>query len=459
MTHITLLLSRDTDLVFPLAARLERDIPNEIRWCSDLDAVRAAREQYPLATMFVDCRLSGRIENLGILLQELEADPQGGVDLIAISDQYYPLETAAYLDLQAVRHLEYPFQEEELIEVIGFVAAGGRLNGKRRMPVAKKIEAGTLQLATYTPAMFGMIDELMRVAHRDVTLLIIGETGTGKTTLAQIVHQLSGRGEEPFQNVPCGALPRELIESELFGHVRGAFTGAERNKVGRFEAAGRGTLLLDEIDVLSPKDQAKLLRVIETSEYEPVGSTETRISQARLVVAANVDLKVLTETAKFRSDLYYRLNVLQFHLLPLRERVPDIVSLAMRFVHECCEQHRVTIQRVHREFLQALKDYHWPGNLRELRNHIQRATLFSVDGELRRSDLADVVLAGSKESSAGEERGTSMQGSLADRVARNEREILRDALQMHQYSRTATAKALGISRVGLYKKMRKYDML
>lgn len=453
-----LILTTDGELARAVSAGLDGEADFSIEIATDLDAARACCEQSPLLTVFADFRNCGMLDGIECLLAEWQDQQKTGVDLVAIHDQYLPSDAAALIDLQAVRFLAYPFQEEEKKEVLEFVARGGRLNGSRRMPAMRAVETDGLRLVTHTPAMFGTIDQLLRVAAHEVTLLFIGETGTGKTTLARIVHRLSGRGDEPFQTVACGALPHDLIESELFGHVRGAFTGAERNKIGRFEAAGRGTLLLDEIDVLAPKDQAKLLRVIETSEFEPVGSHETRTSTARLIVASNVDLKELTEDEKFRSDLYYRLNVLQFNLLPLRERPLDIVPLAMQFVTESCLLHGITIHRVHRDFLSAVRGYSWPGNLRELRNQMQRSVLFSREGTLNREDLSETILSGPQVDRPTETRRMPTW-SLAERVALNEQDILQEALQANDNSRTATAKALGISRVGLYKKMRKYNML
>ena len=190
----------------------------------------------------------------------------------------------------------------------------------------------TRKFETNTPQLRRMLADLEVAAQHDVTVLLIGETGSGKTFLANLIHEVSPRRNEAFLHVACGALPNELIESELFGHVKGAFTSAHADKEGKFLAAGRGTILLDEIDVLGPEQQVKLLRVIETGEFEPVGSNRTYKSQARLVVASNLDLKPLVEKGRFRPDLYYRLNMLKFELLPLRERKPDIGPLARKFI-------------------------------------------------------------------------------------------------------------------------------
>jgi DNA-binding NtrC family response regulator len=238
--------------------------------------------------------------------------------------------------------------------------------------------------------------------------------------------------------------------------VKGAFTGADRDKLGKFEAAKGGTLLLDEIDVLGPNQQAKLLRVIETGEFEQVGSNETRTSRARLIAASNVDLKELMEQEEFRADLYYRLSVLEFRIPPLRQRPLDIVPLTLDFVAEFAASHGVTIRRVHPEFLAALKQYDWPGNIRELKNHVRRAVLFCRNEELSADDLAPSVLRAAERSTAAT---CLFPSTLSEKVALSEREILEQALREHGNKRTATAQSLGISRVGLYKKMKKYGMI
>jgi transcriptional regulator with PAS, ATPase and Fis domain len=273
-----------------------------------------------------------------------------------------------------------------------------------------------------------------------------------------MVHEMSSRAKEIFVALACGALPPELIESEVFGHVRGSFTGAERNKEGKFEVADPGTLLLDEIDCLDQNQQMKLLRVIETGEFERVGSNETIKTNARLIAASNVDLKTLVEEGRFRPDLYYRLSVLEFKIPPLRERPFDIVPMTMGFIDEFRAKHGIAIRRVHPEFLQRLRYYHWPGNIRELKNHIGRAVLFSHDGQLTPTDLAPAILESTEHGptySQFPHSGTT----LSDKVANTEQELLTKALEEHGNNRTATAKALGISRVGLYKKMKKYGMI
>lgn len=318
---------------------------------------------------------------------------------------------------------------------------------------------------TNTPQLRRMLIELEVAAQHDVTVLLIGETGSGKTFLANLIHEVSPRRHDAFLHVACGALPSELIESELFGHVKGAFTSAHADKEGKFLAAGRGTILLDEIDVLGPEQQVKLLRAIETGEFEPVGSNKTYKSQARLVVASNLDLKPLVEKGRFRPDLYYRLNMLKFELLPLRERRPDIGPLARKFVAQSSAKHNIKIERIDDSLFAALYSYPWPGNVRELENVIQRAVIYCRNGVLTADQLPYDILVGN----AGPTNDPTVQlggttyvdhaATLNRQISLTEREIIEQTLLKNNYSRTNTAKELGISRVTLYNKMKKYGMM
>jgi len=316
----------------------------------------------------------------------------------------------------------------------------------------------TRSLVTFAPSMFEMFEELKVAAAHDVTILLIGETGSGKTYLARLIHELSPRRNQRCLTVACGALPPDLIESELFGYVKGAFTGADTDKPGKFAAADRGTLLLDEIDVLAPKQQAKLLRVIETGEYEPVGSNDTRISHARLIAASNIDLEKLVEADKFRRDLYYRLNTLSFHLPPLRERPWDIEYLARKFAIEHSRAHQIELKHIEPEFLAALRQYSWPGNIRELENVIRRAVLYCRDGVLTVADLPSTLRpANTGRSNHSPDRQHAL--TLEERLRQVERRIIEETLQRNNYRRTETARELGISRITLYNKMKKLGIL
>lgn len=396
------------------------------------------------ATLFLDLRSNSMDESPVPLLKHL-TDRRPSIPVVVLGEKGYAREWALLADSTVHAYIQPPISAEPLAQLsIRPPSHDGSLS-------ARTVETESVTFRTYTRSMFAMVDQLVRMASHDVALLLIGETGTGKTTIARMIHELSTRKDKTFMTVACGALPPDLIESELFGHVKGAFTSADRNKIGKFEAADEGTLLLDEIDAVSPEQQAKLLRVIETGEFEPVGSNDTRTSHTRLVVASNVDLKQLMDQNEFRPDLYYRLNVLEFLIPPLRERPLDIVPLTLSFIQEFCVQHGVAIRRVHPDFLRVLKEYDWPGNIRELKNHVRRAVLFCQTGELTPQDLATTTMASANAAGTG--------STLSEKVAKSEREILEEALRAHGSNRTATAKSLGISRVGLYKKMKKYGMI
>lgn len=317
---------------------------------------------------------------------------------------------------------------------------------------------------TYSPEMKRMLEEVAIAADKDVTMLLIGETGSGKTYLSNLIHEVSPRREEPFITVACGSLPGDLIESEMFGHMKGSFTSAHADKEGKFIAARSGTILLDEIDVLGLEQQVKLLRVIETGQFEPVGSNQTMTSKARLVVASNLPLEPLVEKGLFRPDLYYRLSMLKFELAPLRKRKPDIKTLAKRFIQDKSKKHEMGIVRIEQEFFDSLVSYPWPGNVRELEYAIQRAVIYCRDGVLRAEHLPSHILAGVagptndptvKLASA---RPAEYSKELGNQIATTERDIIEQALIRNNYNRTRTAKELGVSRVTLYNKMKRYDL-
>ncbi|MFO1002453.1 MAG: sigma-54 dependent transcriptional regulator [Planctomycetaceae bacterium] len=316
---------------------------------------------------------------------------------------------------------------------------------------------------TRTPELRTMLKRLEVAARHNVTILLIGETGAGKTHLASLIHEHSTRSNEPFLHVACGALPGELIESELFGHVKGAFTSAHADKDGKFLVAGSGTILLDEIDVLTPDQQVKLLRVIEKGEFEPVGSNKTLHVKARIIAASNLQLQPLVESGRFRPDLYYRLNTLSFTLPPLRKRLPDIEPLARFFVHQHASNLGIDVVEITPDFLDCLLNYPWPGNVREMENAIRSAVIYSHDGRMTPDTLPSHVVDGH----AGPGNDPSVAAffsvrrgeSLENRIELTEKDIIEQALLSNSFSRTNTAKHLGISRVTLYNKMRKYGIL
>jgi transcriptional regulator with PAS, ATPase and Fis domain len=313
-------------------------------------------------------------------------------------------------------------------------------------------------LLQHTPSLAMLAEPLALAASYDVTVLLTGETGTGKTHLARWIHQYSPRRRHALHVVPCGALVPSLVGSELFGHARGAFTGADRVKVGRFEAAGQGTILLDEIDTLGLEQQALLLRVVETGEYEPVGSSEKRISKARIIAACHANLGDKVEAGKFRRDLYYRLNVVALHLPPLRERPQDIPPLTRHLVTHFGAKYGKDVCGVHPEALAALQAFRWPGNLRQLENAVQQAVLHSTGPEVLLEHLPQSVLSHAPQPQVSHEAAPAAT-TLCQNRELAEREIIKSALMDNHYNRVRAASALGVSRVTLYKKIKKYGLL
>jgi transcriptional regulator with PAS, ATPase and Fis domain len=320
----------------------------------------------------------------------------------------------------------------------------------------KLVERISEQLLAQTPSLLPLAEPLALAASQDLTVLLTGETGTGKTYLARLIHECSPRREHHLLVVPCGALVANLVESELFGHVRGAFTGADWPKGGKFEAAGYGTVLMDEIETLGLKHQANLLRVIETGEYEPVGSNRTQICTARIIAASNRNLEEAAEQGRFRQDLYYRLNVISFYLPPLRERVQDIAPLAREMASRFAQRFRKDLVAISPESMQALKAFPWPGNVRQLENVMQQAVLMSSGPELLWSHLPKLIQEHADSLRVG--RPASAKDTQVQNCEDAERSAIERAL-MTCDTRARAASALGISRMTLYKKMKKYGLV
>jgi len=300
-------------------------------------------------------------------------------------------------------------------------------------------------------AMQAVYDHIIQVAPTDATVLIRGESGVGKELVAQSIHYNSDRAGKPFIRVNCAALPEHIVESELFGHEKGAFTGAIRRREGRFELANRGTIFLDEVGDLSPQVQIRLLRVLQEKEFERVGGTETIRVNVRVIAATNRDLEKLMEEGKFRQDLYYRLNVFPIYVPPLRERKTDILDLANFFVEKYSKENNKYVRRISTPAIDMLMSYHWPGNVRELENVIERAVILTDDDVIHGHHLPPTL-------QTAEASNTVMKGTLIETLERVEREMIIEALKNNRGNKAKAARQLGISERLMGLRVEKYGI-
>jgi two-component system response regulator HydG len=324
---------------------------------------------------------------------------------------------------------------------------------------AQSTDEGKTAVALNVPQMIGetpQFHEVLNLANRyamhDITVLITGETGTGKEIMAQYIHSQGSRTNRPFVGCNMTAIPETLVESELFGYVRGAFTGADRNKKGLIEAAEGGTLFLDEIGDLAPAIQLKLLRFLETREFYKVGESSPRISDVRIIAATNKELEDAIQNNGFRKDLYFRLNSARVILPPLRERREDIILMVANFVYHCCNQYQKPLKKLTSSVKALFLDYHWPGNIRELRSVIESSVMVS-DGEyITISDLPMNL----------QQYATGRREEIGTKAIRNieegEKTLIEDALRQTNGNKAKAAEALGISTRTLYRKIEKFAL-
>ncbi|MDK9718970.1 MAG: sigma 54-interacting transcriptional regulator [Trichlorobacter sp.] len=306
-------------------------------------------------------------------------------------------------------------------------------------------------IVSRSPLMQRLFEVIPTIAVSPSTVLLNGETGTGKELMARTIHSLSKQSKGPFIALNCGALPDTLLESELFGYKAGAFTGATKDKPGRFALAKGGTLFLDEIGEISPALQVRLLRVLQEHCFEPLGGTSSVTTDARIIVATNRDLAELTRNGTFREDLYYRVNVVRIELPPLRRRKEDIPLLVEQFIAKFNHLHHATVRSMAPEALSLLMAHDWPGNVRELENVIERAFVLCPDGTIEIPHLPDeLTLHGSR--SAG-------PATLQDARSQLEAQAIQRSLEKNGFNRLATAKALGMHKTTLFRKIRQYGIV
>jgi nitrogen regulation protein NR(I) len=456
-----------------LAAQLSRD-GYDVLLAEDGEQGLALLREHHIDLVVTDLRMP-KVDGMALLRQALAEQPELPIVMITA---HGTVDTAVEaLKLGAFDYLTKPFDKDEVRQIVGKALKTRELAGVEpsatREPTAevKGSEGARFGIIGQSPGLTGLYAVLERVADSPTTVLITGESGTGKELVARALHDHSSRRGKPFIKVNCAAIPKELIESELFGYERGAFTGAVTSKPGRFELANGGTLFLDEIGEIPVEMQVKLLRALQESEFERVGGIKTMRVDVRLVAATNRDLKKLISQGAFREDLFYRLNVVSIRLPALRERASDTPLLVEHFLKKFNERLKKNVTGVEPEALELLGNYGWPGNIRELENVMERAVLFCDGHKLRVEDLpAELRGPGAPGSGsvapladASVDLGTlPAEGGLKEHVkvamSRLERDLVSRALKQTNNNVTHAARLLKISRKGLQLKMKELGL-
>ncbi len=391
-------------------------------------------------------------------IRVLETINQGGqnVPIILITAYGSTQTTIEAMKLGAFDYLMKPLKVKEMLETVGKAVEIKELMDRSASRWGDGEKIDSYAMIGLSETMQNVYKTIGRVANTNATVLIRGESGTGKELVARAIHRNSIRHERPFIKINCASIPENLLESELFGYEKGAFTGAVCSKPGKFDLANRGTLFLDEIGEMSLNTQAKLLRVLQEKEFERVGGTETIRVDVRIISATNKDLEQSIEEGAFREDLFYRLNVVEIIIPPLRERKSDIPDLIRHIIRHCNHEYKKAITGFSGEAMALLKNYDWPGNIRELKNVCERAVLMSNGPVLTVEDLPVSL---QKKSRRAAWLSEIPGGSLKEIVAEVEREVILKSLEENNWNRSAVAQALKMNRSTLYAKMKELGII
>ena len=445
-----------------LSAQLLRD-GYDVMTAEDGERGLALLKEHHIDLVITDLKMP-KVDGMTLLKRALEEEPDLPIVLITA---HGTIDTAVEaLKSGAFDFVTKPFDKDEVRQIVGKALRTRELRGAdaTSVPTGGAVRFGIIGDSQGIADLYAVLE---RVADTPTTVLITGESGTGKELVARALHEHSGRKDKPFIKVNCAAIPKELIESELFGYERGAFTGAVSSKPGRFELANGGTLFLDEIGEIPIEMQVKLLRALQESEFERVGGIKTIRIDVRLVAATNRELKKLIANGTFREDLFYRLNVVPIRLPALRERTGDIPLLVEHFLVKFNERLKKRVEGVEAEAMETLVAYPWPGNIRELENVIERAVLFCDTQKLRASDLPPEIrgipaMANVSLSEADLQAALAGEGGLKEHVkvamSRLEKELVSRALQQTTGNVTHAARLLKISRKGLQLKMKELGL-
>jgi DNA-binding NtrC family response regulator len=420
------------------------------------DAVRKLGE-VPYDLVITDLALGRGLSGMDVLRVSRETRPETAVVMItAHGSEKVAVEA---MKQGAEDYLPKPFDNEELRVVVRHALERTELQRENRMLLERvEREFSFENLIGQGRAMRAIFETIQKVAETDLSVLVRGESGTGKELVAQALHQRSARRAKPFIAVNCAAISKELVESELFGHEKGAFTGADARRIGKFEAANGGTIFLDEIGDMAPETQAKVLRVLQERSFETVGGNRQITVDVRVVAATHRDLEAEVKAGRFREDLYYRLKVVEMTLPPLRERLEDVPLLAQRFLDQVAERLNRPRKPIAADALTRLVTHSWRGNVRELRNAIERAAVlasgpeitasdFALDGELAVANTDPLVLP-----------GVPFRDAKRHTVESFERAYLIKALREHGGNVSRTAEAIGMVRQSLQQKIRELDL-
>lgn len=457
---------------------------NTVMIVDDEVAVRKALEKF-LKTLDYNVRAASdgeealsilNEEHVDVALVDLVMPKMDGIELIQRMKRLNPDVVAIVLTgfgtittaVEAMRagayhYLTKPFDLDDIASLIATALDHRQLkreNVELRKQVREKYRFENI--VGTSDEMMAVFDLVEKVADTDSTVLILGESGTGKELVARALHYNSRRRDKSLITVNCAAIPEELLESELFGHMKGSFTGAIANKPGRFDTADGGTIFLDEIGDMSFKLQVKLLRVLQEQQFEPVGSTKTRQVNVRIIAATNHDLEVAVRERRFREDLYYRLNVIPIHMPPLRDRTGDVPLLVSHFLDKFATRSGHHITGVASDTMRVLNNYAWPGNVRELENAVERAVVLKSEGEITVADLPDKVRSGMEEQfevSTSQsfdipDSGLSFKGAVAD----FENSLILKALQKTNGNKNKAAALLKLNRTTLVEKIKKKQL-
>ncbi len=449
MAHDQILVVDDDEKVLKSIVDILRDEGYRVTGYGQAQEALRAIQKGPPDLVMLDIWMEGMdgLETLGVIKRL-----HGELPVIMISG-HGTIETAVKATkMGAYDYLEKPLDLEKVHLAVRHALDQKRLEWENRA-LPDTIDR-RYEIVGESKAIRMLREQILSAAPSNGRVLIRGESGTGKELIARAIHRHSARRDKPFVVVNCAAIPEELIESELFGHERGAFTGATAQRRGKFELADGATIFLDEVGDMSLKTQAKVLRVLQEQTFERVGGSESLTVDVRVIAASNKDLLEEIRRGAFREDLYYRLSVIPFEVPPLRERREDIPILARYFLQSFCQEHGKPEQDLSPEAMQLLVDYHWPGNVRELRNVIERMVIMVAAKTIQPFDLLPSLRGGG----ARREVWPTPDGTLREARSRFEREFILRRLEENQWNVTRTAERLGIERSNLHRKMRAYGI-